>query len=288
MDIINKNRSDLFHRIEQPIFIVGCCNSGTKILWRTLLSHPQLSGPQSEGQDIRELPSCMRHFLGKQTFRMFAHPKFKGAYRLTEKDFEKDIAERIAVVYADHCETGKRFIEKSPANSMRMRFLQSIFPDAAFIIMIRNGLAVTEGIRRKRMCDPDRPHMAGLTTTIKEAAEQWANANRILINDQKYLRKSMIVKYEDLVTDTSDVLSLILDFLDLDIQDFFIPTFETDHNDKQIDRLTESEIQVALQIISELSIKLGYSEPLNKYLFSKGERPYESSVDSARHRGVSF
>ena len=280
--------SAVFNKINKPIFIVGCCNSGTTILWRALLSHTQLAGPQSEGQDISELPSCMQHFLGKQTFRMFAHTKFGGAYHLTEKDFDKNIAERLVAVYADHYEVDKRFIEKSPANSMRMRFLQSVFPDAAFIIMIRNGLAVSEGIRRKRWFDPDRPHMAGLNTSIKEAAKQWDNANRILIKDQKLLNKSMMIKYEDLVTDTSDVLNSVLNFLNLDAQDFFIPTFETDHNDKQIARLTESEIHVALQIISELSIKLGYSEPLKKYLFSKGERPYESSADSARHRGISF
>lgn len=258
MEIISANKPAVVRKLEKPIFVVGCCNSGTTILWRSLLSHPDFSGPTTEGQDLKTLPGCMKHFLGKQTFRMFAHPRFGWAYRLTEKDYQKVVAKRLAAVYAEHCEQGKRFIEKSPANSMRTRFLQTIFSDASFIIVVRNGMAVSEGIRRKRWRDPDRQHMAGLRTTIAEAAEQWLHTNRILMEDRSYLKRSIVIKYEDLVADTPMVLRSVLDFCECHSTNFPIPEFETDHNAKQIARLTAKEKETVSNIAGDLLTVLGY------------------------------
>jgi sulfotransferase family protein len=259
IQVTKKNKASPLDNIYRPIFVVGCCNSGTTILWKTLLSHPDLSGPSMEGQDIKELPMCMKHSLGKQTFRMFVHPKFNNLYHLTEKDFDEVTSERLAAVYAEHCEPGKRFIEKSPANSMRTRFLQSIFPDATFIIIVRNGIAIAEGIRRRRLFDPDRQHMAGLNTTIDEAAHQWSNANRILLEDRKYLKRSLFLTYEDLVNNTELVFQKVLDFCELDSQGFSIPSFEKNHNSVQIARLTEEEIKLVTGIEHSLLVKFGYN-----------------------------
>ena len=63
-------------KIKRPVFIFGCSNSGTTILWQALKNHIKLSGPDMEGQDIKELPDKMKHYLGKATFRLWAHPKF--------------------------------------------------------------------------------------------------------------------------------------------------------------------------------------------------------------------
>ncbi|MBW2664630.1 MAG: sulfotransferase, partial [Deltaproteobacteria bacterium] len=68
METISANKPTVVQKLEKPIFVVGCCNSGTTILWRSLLSHPDFSGPTTEGQDLKTLPRCMKHFLGKQTF----------------------------------------------------------------------------------------------------------------------------------------------------------------------------------------------------------------------------
>lgn len=235
------SKKNLQRKIRKPIFIVGCCNSGTTILWRALLGHKELDGPKIEGQDIKDLPKCMKHFLGKQTFRMFAHPKFNNAYHLTEENYENKLAEEVISVYAEHCAIGKRFVEKSPANSMRTRFLQSIFPDAYFVIVVRNGFAVSEGIVRKRLFDPERPHMAGLQTTIKEAAEQWLNANRILLQDRPYLERSIIIKYEDLVNKTTEIMHTVLRFCECDLTNIKFPKLENDLNKKQIGSLTLEE-----------------------------------------------
>lgn len=245
-------------RLRKPIFVVGCCNSGTTILWHALLLHPELSGPPVEGQDLKEMPRCMTHFLGRQTSRLFAHSRFKDAYRLTEGDYDPAVAEQLDAVYAEYCGAGKRFVEKSPANSVRTRFLQSIYPDAHFVMVVRNGLAVAEGIRRKRLFDPQRPHLAGLATTIGEAAEQWRNANRILLEDLPYLRRCTRVTYEDLVLDPARTLRNVTQDCGCEHFEYAACRFDTHLNEAQIARLTQAEQDEIRETAGEMLRNLGY------------------------------
>jgi hypothetical protein len=223
--------------LERPIFIVGCCNSGTTILWQALRRHAALDGPTTEGQELVGLPRSMTHFLGKQTSRMFAHPKFGMAYRLTGADYDSDTAARLVATYSRCCRRGQRLIEKSPANTLRIRFLQRVFPDASFVGIVRNGIAVAEGIVRKRRWDPDRPHLAGLPTTLTEAAEQWAHANMVLLQDLAGLPNAMVIRYEELVSEPISTLRRVLMHCGLDLSAFPIPKFETELDEAQSNRL---------------------------------------------------
>lgn len=245
--------------IKKPIFVVGCCNSGTTILWRTLLNHPDINGPIIEGQDLKDIPRYMKHYLGKKTFRLFAHPKFDFSYHLTEKDYTDKRASTLSSFYSRYHNGAKRFIEKSPANSMRTRFLQSIFPDSYFLIIVRNGYAVSEGIVRKRLYDPDRPHMAGLKTTIKEAAEQWYNANRILMDDIQHLKKSLVVKYEDLVKNTNETIFSVLKFCDCESLNFQSPKLKNNLNAVQIKRLSVSDKETIYNVSYDMLTYFGYA-----------------------------
>jgi hypothetical protein len=239
--------------IERPIFVVGCCNSGTTILWQALKTHPELDGPLVEGQDLADLPPCMKHCLGRQTFRLFAHPRFRMSYRRTEVDFDWRTGHRIASVYREHCRLGKRLIEKSPANTLRVRYLQSIFPDAYFVFIVRSGLAVSEGIVRKRWLDPERPQKSGQSTTLADAATQWLHANAMYLYDQRYLRRSKIVTYEQLVQNARQTLWSVLEFCELDPSDFRVPNFRQDLNRSQIARLRPQEIHSITAITSRLA-----------------------------------
>jgi len=246
------------NEIERPVFVVGCCNSGTTILWRALMDQKEFDGPKFEGQDLKELPQCMRQYLGRKTFRMWAHPKFKSAHHLREKDYEPALSERLRSVYREHCKDGTRLLEKSPPNSLRTRFLQRSFPDAYFVIIVRNGFAVSEGIVRKRSYDPDRPHMAGLPTTIEQAAEQWSNANRTLLRDKRLLRRSITIRYEDLVCDTANVLQSILRFCECLTPNLEVPRFQEDLNEKQTARLSPEEKKAIRRVAGDMLHYFGY------------------------------
>ena len=238
--------------IEDPIFVVGCCNSGTTILWQALRSHPDVDGPAVEGQDLAGLPRCMTHSLGRQTFRMFAHPRFREIYRLTEKDLHWPEAVRLASVYREHCAIGKRLIEKSPANTVRVRYLQAVFPQASFVFIVRDAIAVSEGIVRKRRFDPDRPQKSGQDTTLPDAALQWLYANRSFLGDQPFLRCSTVVRYEDLVRTPETVLASLLKFCGLRPAALSYPQFTGDLNRVQISRLPPQQIRELASITSGL------------------------------------
>jgi len=244
--------------MEKPVFIFGCCNSGTTILWESLLKHPKFSGPEVEGQDLVELPDKMKHYLGNDTFRLWAHPKFGLSYYFTENDYEPFEAEKVKAVYSKYLDPGKRFITKSPADTLRARLIQSYFPDAFFIAIVRNGYAVTEGIVRKRKFDPDRPQYAGLQTTIEDAAEQWFRANIVITSHQKFLRKYLIIKYEDLVNITEQTIDIVLDFLQVSKGDFEVPVFEKDRNEKQIERLSINDIATISRIAGPMLLHYEY------------------------------
>jgi len=259
------NEFNLEGRIAKPIFVFGCCNSGTTILWDSLKSHDELSGPDIEGQDLVDLPDSMRHNLGKATFRLWAHPKFKLSYYKTEEDYNEEERLELLRVYKDFHESGKRFITKSPADTLRARLIQAYFPDAYFVAIVRNGYAVSEGIIRKRKKDPDRPEFEGLYTTIDEAAEQWFRSNILVLSQEKFLNKYKIIRYEDLVDDPLDVLTSVLEFCELDDSGFSVPSFDNNRNQQQISRLSEYEKEVVTGIAQPMLIHFGY-EILDKKL----------------------
>lgn len=264
--------------MKKPIFVFGCCNSGTKILWQALKEHKDLSGPSIEGQDLAGLPDSMGHYIGDATFRLWAHPQFKLCYYATENDYNAEDAAKIKEVYSKYLVPGTRFITKSPADTLRARLIQVYFPDAYFVAIVRNGYAVSEGIVRKRKYDPERPQYSGLFTTIDEAAEQWFRANTIIVSHQKFLKNYIIVRYEDLVQNPEDVLFSILDFCGLDNNDFPIPAFDQGLNEEQIARLSEYEIETITRIAAPMLIHFGY-ELRNKELnWIPGELPYEENL----------
>jgi hypothetical protein len=78
------------------------------------------------------------------------------------------------------------------------------------------------------------------------------------MEDRSYLSRSIVIKYEDLVVDTPKVLRSVLDFCECHTTNFPIPEFETDHNAKQIARLTAKEKETVYNIAGDLLTVLGY------------------------------
>jgi hypothetical protein len=243
---------------KQPIFIIGCCNSGTTILWRSLLTHNDMNGPDCESQDLEDLPKILKQYLGNETFRLWAHSKFGIAYYYTEKDYREEDANKVYSVFAEYVKNGERLIAKSPPDTLRARLLQSYFPDAYFLAIVRDPYAISEGIIRKREFDPERPRFKGLKTTINEAAEQWYRANTMILSHEKYLKNYLILKYEDLINETQTTFSKILNFCELDITSFKIPTFDKNLNAEQISRLTKEEIDTITSICGPLMLHFDY------------------------------
>ena len=256
--------------IEKPIFIFGCPNSGTTILWEAMKSHEGVSGPDIEGQDLEGMPRQMRHYMGNSTFRLWAHylfaqgeeivPGSNLTYYVTENNWTEDAETQLRQAYENHFDPETRLCDKSPAHALRARFLQRCFPDADFVAIVRDGYAVSEGIRRKREFDPDRPKYRGLRTRIEDAAYQWNKSNEIIASyeELRFLDRLLTIKYEDLVQNTEETLHRVLNFCGLDKCDFRIPVFSAGKNEEQIARLSAYEIEVISEIATPMLRRFGY------------------------------
>jgi len=195
-------------RVPHPdkwVFIAGCYNSGTTLLRKILGSHPLISSLESEGQYLTDqFPSD--HEIGLS--RMWV--KREDMYRLNEADTGPD-ATRIKKEWGMRLDRSKPiFLEQTPANAARTRWLQKNFENAYFIGIIRNGYAVVEGITRKA-----NPIHSIDGWTIEEAAYQWRRSNEILREDSKYLDHFIWCRYEEFTERPDIEIERICKFLEI-------------------------------------------------------------------------
>lgn len=192
--------------VPQPdkwLFLVGCYNSGTTLLDRLLARHPSISSLPDEG-----------HFLTDQFTKDYevGLPRMwiddEALFRLTEDDDGPD-ATRIKKEWGMRAGRIRSvFLEKSPPNTPRVRWLQAHFRPAYFVSIVRNGYAVAEGISRK--AEPQ----AG-AWPIEKCALQWRRSIEILEQDTPHIERLLWVRYEDLADNPQSVLDTIFEFVGL-------------------------------------------------------------------------
>jgi hypothetical protein len=100
-------------------------------------------------------------------------------------------------------------LEKSPPNIIRTRFLQAMFPDSYFIILMRHPLAVSYATRawyRKYRIDWRR---------LSRIFEHWLICHELFQQDRPHLRNTMVVKYEQFVSEPNLWVNKLQSFLNL-------------------------------------------------------------------------
>ena len=188
------------------IFILGCYNSGTTLIYEMLRSNPGIASLPWEGSRLTHL---------------FADPGPLGWPRMWQKclpeiqakesGLNEDAARKVKKQWK-WASTGSQpiFVEKSITNAIRIPFLAQHFRPAFFIHIVRNGYAVSEGIRRKGVPSSKRNPEQMDRYPIDLCAQQWVKANNIIereLSGQNHVR----IRYEDLCADTSNTLKKITD-----------------------------------------------------------------------------
>ena len=115
-----------------------------------------------------------------------------------------------------------------------MTIFKDKFPNAKFIILIRDGRGVVDSqIRSYYKYPPGHLQHAShwMKPTVKEAESVWLNAMNRLFDISRRIPKERfeIIKYEYLVTNTYDVFGVLTNFLELEqpitnIDDYYKPT----------------------------------------------------------------
>jgi hypothetical protein len=188
------------------VFVGGLHKSGTSLVARCLAEHPLISGfsntgvPEDEGQHLQSvfLPAGAYGGPGKFGFDPQAHLT-EASELVTEEN-----RALLLVEWGSYWDLTKPvLLEKSPPNLIRMRFLQALFPEAAFVIVMRDPVAVAYATQKWSR------------TGIDSLIEHWLVCHEIFEGDRAYVRQLHVLKYEDLVERPQSTLDAVFDFLDV-------------------------------------------------------------------------
>lgn len=109
----------------RPILLIGCPRSGTSVLLQAFLRSPELRSVQAEG-----------HILWDEF-----HPRRRrvqasdalGAENVAQR--ERAYVHTAIRLFA----RGRRFVDKTPENCLRISYLNALFPDATFVFLRRRA-----------------------------------------------------------------------------------------------------------------------------------------------------
>jgi hypothetical protein len=180
-----------------PIFVLGSMRSGSTMLRLILDSHPRIAVPPETGF-MRAVSATKR----------IPEWQFGDGWYERLGWTEAELDERLRCFYDEMflryaAEQGKsRWGEKTPFHTSHIAEMGRIFPDAAFVGIVRHPGAVASSLRR-------RFHY-GFT----DALTYWSDTNRDLLREGIALGdRFALCRYEDLVQDGEPVLRKLLTFL---------------------------------------------------------------------------
>jgi len=185
---------------QKLLFLGGLHRSGTSPLFQCLRQHPEVSGffntgvPEDEGQHLQSVYRPAKDYGGPGRFG------FQKAARLSEDSVlaTPENARRLYAQWSHHWDTRKPvLLEKSPPNLIRARFLQRLFPNAHFVMLVRHPLAVSYATQK----------WSG--ASLRSLLRHWMICHSLLIEDMRHLERIMIVKYEDFVSTPGPTLDSI-------------------------------------------------------------------------------
>jgi hypothetical protein len=193
------------------VLIGGLHRSGTSILTELLQQHPAASAfrdtgvPEDEGQHLQSVYPPVRLQGGAGLFGFFPKAHMTAA----AEPAASLLGKRLFAQWAPHWDLERAMlVEKSPPNLIRMRFLQSLFPGARFVAILRHPLEVTLAQKRRR----DTRHVP-----MWLLLRHWLRCHEIMVTDAPFVENLLVVRYEELVRHPGAVLARVLTFVGLDL-----------------------------------------------------------------------
>jgi hypothetical protein len=219
---------------KRPIFIVGFQRGGSNILLNLLRSHTQVCDAGGEAQELfigkpneawqKRLPKILDYLpilltekqhifhlsnwqarkpFHKSSQKRIDHIIYK--QKLKAKDPSQNLYKSQDILYSDEEIASARVLTKTLSGLIYLgENLATMYPDATFIALIRNGLAVCEGASRRG-------------TELSEMARYYQQGCQQMLSYSKHLPNYHIFRYEDLMAKPLETLSQILKAADLDI-----------------------------------------------------------------------
>ena len=184
----------------KKLFVVGMHRSGTSILADLLKAHPSISGHEiaemppeleNEGQHVQRVfpPDDALGGPGFFAFNPLAH--------LTEDAAQPEHAAQLEGEWGLHWQSDARCVlEKSPSSILRTRYLQALFPDAYFLVILRHPICTAYATHAWGLQHGGKNSLA--SDAVVGFVEHWLAAHEILQADLEHLRQVRVVHLEQL------------------------------------------------------------------------------------------
>lgn len=120
-------------QVRSPVYIVGMGRSGTTVLGTTLAMHHDVG--------FLNEPKAMWSFVYPEEDLIGSYRLAPGRYVLDERNVSDRVREKTIRLFGAYLKytNSARLLDKYPEMIFRTEFIQSIFPDARFIFLHRNG-----------------------------------------------------------------------------------------------------------------------------------------------------
>lgn len=224
---------------DRPIFILSSPRAGSTLLYEVLSNSSVLwtVGGESHAiiEGIPELRITHYNFASNFLPASAATPEIK--IRL-KKRFIEQLRNFDKELYQPAVHGPVRFLEKTPKNSLRIEFLNELFPDALFVYLVRqpaqNISSIIEAWRSGRFVT--YPRLPGWTgpwslllpggwqrlvgrPLVDIAAYQWASANYAICTALKTIApmRWLMLDYDQLVNSPDLVVKRIAEFCDISV-----------------------------------------------------------------------
>ena len=240
------------------VFLAGLHRSGSTLLARLLAAHPEISGfsgtgvPADEGQHLQSVYPAARVYGGPGRFG------FAPESHLTESSplASEESARKLFEEWSPHWDLSRPLLlEKSPPNLLKTRFLQALYPNSAFVAIVRHPIPVSIPTAKWRG-----------TRRFDRMFEHWLRCHALFEADREHLRRVHVLQYEQLVSNPVAELRTIFEFLELEPIAPSEPV-DTGANEKYFRRWQELKRDPRMRAYLDL-VSLRYERRMRRYGYS--------------------
>ena len=241
--------------IIKPIFIIGNNRSGTNILYKLFTEHKDTAYFENYSSRYYKRPNMFKFIPLLKKFQKFRYgierPKrsegwvWDRYYTLIQYLEEKHATEEIqnyyfnAIKYQLKAFNANRFVSSNPRSSMRIKWLNKMFPDAYYIIITRDKKSVISSMyqvitkKRKKWGHKFLEYpstLRGYGYVKKQLNENCSDMQTCIDFYELYQKslnqdlpliseKTIHVKYEDFIKDSRNTIKKLYQFTKLNWYD---------------------------------------------------------------------
>ncbi len=201
--------------MKSPIFIFSLPRAGSTLLQRMLLSHPQIGGTAEPWLMLPFVYTMKEYGVFSEYSHRTCHialGDFVETLPDKENTYYKYLAEFCNNLYKEQLKKGEiYFLDKTPRYYLIIPEILRMYPDAKFIFLFRNPLSILSSIITTWNNGKLRLH--GHYIDLFNGPDKLGKGYELAKD------KAISVQYEDLVTNTDDVLVKIFEYLDINSDD---------------------------------------------------------------------